>query len=185
MGLYTRQQLTLLLLLLGAAGVGLAVSHWRAGYPELVQRLEHIDREAAASEDAVAARAARVTDPRTPARRVTDPRAPARRPTADQPLRTPAPPRAPKRLAIPNEEHHAPLDLNRATLVDLTRLPGVGPILARRILDTREAAGRFTAVDDLAVIRGVSRSKLDHLRPFVDVLEPPSDVMAPAAPVPE
>ena len=175
MGLYTRQQLTLLLLLLGAAGVGLAVSHWRAAHPALVERLEHIDGKPAASVDAVAVRAGRVTDPH----------APARSPTADQSPRTPAPPRTLKRVAPPEDARHAPLDLNRATLVDLTRLPGIGAVLARRILDTRQAIGRFAAVDDLAAIRGVGRSKLDQLRPFVDVLGPVSDVMATAAPVPE
>ena len=51
MGLYTRQQLLLLLSLLAAAGVGLGVVHWRAAHPELVERLEGIDREIAASGD--------------------------------------------------------------------------------------------------------------------------------------
>ena len=51
------------------------------------------------------------------------------------------------------------------------RLPGVGPVLARRILETRETAGRFAAVDDLAGVRGVGRAKLERLRPFVGVLE--------------
>lgn len=162
MGLYTRQQLTLLLLLVGAAGVGLAVSHWRAAHPELAERLEQIDREPpVASEGTGERRAAQATEPRPPAR-------PA---TADRPTRAAAPPRAPKDSAAPDEEHRPPLDLNRATLGELTRLPGVGPVLARRILDTREAAGRFATIDDLAGVRGLGRAKLERLRPFVGILE--------------
>jgi DNA uptake protein ComE-like DNA-binding protein len=44
MTLYTRQQLLVLLLLTGAAGIGLGVDHWRRARPELVERLETLDR---------------------------------------------------------------------------------------------------------------------------------------------
>lgn len=162
MGLYTRQQLTLLLLLVGAAGVGLAVSHWRAAHPELVEQLEQIDREPPLTSESAGERHAT---------RATEPRPSVRRATADRPPRVAAPPRAPKGSAAPDEKHRPPLDLNRATLVELTRLPGVGPVLARRILDTREAAGRFATIDDLAGVRGLGRAKLERLRPFVGILE--------------
>jgi competence protein ComEA len=163
MGLYTRQQLVLLVLLLAAASVGLGVVHWRAAHPELVERLEQIDREIAASEDVGAedrraASAAETRAPRERARGEPESRAPARS-------------RASKRQALPLDEPGPPLDLNRATLADLMRLPGVGPVLARRIVETRDAVGRFGAVDDLVTVRGVGRMKLERLRPFVGVLE--------------
>ena len=159
MGVYTRPQLVLLLWLLAAAGVGLGVVHWRAAHPELVERLERIDREIVASEDVSAEdrSVARVTE--TPRQR------------GERESRPPARSQAPKRQALPLDEPGPPLDLNRATLADLTRLPGVGPVLARRILDTREAAGRFGAVDDLVAVRGLGPAKLERLRPFVGVLE--------------
>jgi competence protein ComEA len=80
-------------------------------------------------------------------------------------------PRAPKRRPAPAEEPSAPLDLNHASLADLTRLPGVGPVLAQRILDTRDVLERFGAVDDLVRVRGLGLAKLERLRPFVAVLE--------------
>jgi competence protein ComEA len=43
--LYTGRQLLLLFALLGAAAAGLAVREWRATYPELADRLEHVDRQ--------------------------------------------------------------------------------------------------------------------------------------------
>jgi len=163
-GFYTRQQVTLLLILVGAAGVGLAVVHWRAAHSELVERLEQLDREPPAATGGVSA-----AEPRSP--RLTAPR-PARGAVAEaRPRRSAAPPRAPKRQTAVDDESRSPLDLNRATLKELTRLPGVGAVLARRIIETREAAGRFGAIDDLGTVRGVRRATLERLRPFVRVME--------------
>jgi competence ComEA-like helix-hairpin-helix protein len=165
MGLYTRQQLLLLLLLVAAAGAGLGVSHWRAAHPELVERLEQIDREAPPVVETIVEReTAQPSEPMKPA-------AAARRRVAERPARTAVSPRPAKRSGTPDDEHHVPLDLNRATLVDLTQLPGVGPVLARRIIDARDAVGGFAAVEDLATVRGLGRSKLERLRPLVGVLE--------------
>src|SRR2546425_11117494 len=41
---YTRHQLIVLLVLLGAAGLGLAVGHWRRAHPDLLERLEQFER---------------------------------------------------------------------------------------------------------------------------------------------
>ena len=146
MELYTRQQLMLVLSLLAAAGVGLGVSHWRAAHPQLVERLERLDREIAASDAANA-------EDRSVARTTTETRPPQ------------------KHQALPLSEPGSPLDLNRASQVDLMRLPGIGPVLARRILETRETVGRFGAVEDLGAVRGLGKAKLERLRPFVSVLE--------------
>ena len=163
MGLYTRQQLLLLLALLAAAGVGLGVVHWRAAHPQIVERLEGLDREIAASA---------VVDPEDrDVKQVTERRGPHQRGRDESDSRPPARPRAPKRQAPPLDHAGPPLDLNRATLGDLIRLPGVGPVLARRILEARETVGRFAGVDDLVGVRGVGSAKLDRLRPFVGVLE--------------
>jgi len=42
--LYTRRQLLVLLVLLAAAGLGLAVGHWRRANPDVVEYLEQVDR---------------------------------------------------------------------------------------------------------------------------------------------
>jgi competence protein ComEA len=49
----------------------------------------------------------------------------------------------------------SPLDLNTATLEQLQTLPGVGPVLAQRILDWRTGHGRFGSVDDLRNVSGI------------------------------
>lgn len=165
MGWYTRQQVALLLLTLGAAGVGLGVVHWRAAHPALVEGLEQLEREIAASREVSAdePRPERGSEPGPSTSRDPEPRE----------SRPPASTRPAKRQLSSSGETAAPMDLNRATLADLTQLPGVGLVLARRILDARADAGRFGEVDDLLAVRGVGRAKLERLRPFVGILDSP------------
>ncbi len=160
MGLYTRQQVTLLLLLVAAAGVGLAVVHWRATHPEVVERLEQVERE-------ISGAASITQTPSSAGAAVGEPRG-ARTAASERPPRAP---RIPTRQAPRPDEGREPLDLNQATLADLTELPGVGPVLAQRILQLREALDRFAAVDDLVRVRGLGRARLERLRPLVGVLE--------------
>jgi competence protein ComEA len=62
-----------------------------------------------------------------------------------------------------------PVDLNTATLEALDGLPGIGPVLAQRILDWRTAHGRFSSVDELGEVSGIGEATLDDLRPVVTV----------------
>jgi competence protein ComEA len=59
------------------------------------------------------------------------------------------------------------IDINTATASELAQLPGVGPSLARRILEYREANGPFQAIDDLENVSGVGPSKLAKMEPFI------------------
>jgi len=56
-----------------------------------------------------------------------------------------------------------PLDINRATEQELQQLPGIGPTLARRIIQARP----FRTVEDLRRVRGIGAKTLDKLRPLV------------------
>jgi competence protein ComEA len=47
------------------------------------------------------------------------------------------------------------LDLNSATVADFDALPGIGPVLAQRIVDHRSAHGPFTSVDQLDDVSGI------------------------------
>jgi competence protein ComEA len=62
-----------------------------------------------------------------------------------------------------------PINLNTATLADLDRLPGVGPVLAQRILDAREAKGGFKAVSDLRKVDGIGDARYEQLKDLVVV----------------
>ena len=56
------------------------------------------------------------------------------------------------------------VDLNRAEATDLERLPGVGPVLAQRIVDHRESNGPFRSVEDLLDVPGIGEAKLAQMR---------------------
>lgn len=61
------------------------------------------------------------------------------------------------------------VDLNAATPEQLDALPGVGPVLAQRIVDYRTQNGRFTAVEDLRQVSGIGEKKYADLAPLVRV----------------
>jgi competence ComEA-like helix-hairpin-helix protein len=65
-----------------------------------------------------------------------------------------------------------PLDLNTATAVELAQLPGVGPSMAKAIVQFREKSGPFERVQDLLAIRGITERKLRQIRPYVSVSRP-------------
>jgi competence protein ComEA len=61
------------------------------------------------------------------------------------------------------------LDLNRATAAELESLPGIGPVLAQRIVDSREAEGPFAAVGDLRRVSGIGERVLAGVADLVVV----------------
>jgi competence protein ComEA len=61
------------------------------------------------------------------------------------------------------------LDVNTATAEDLEALPGVGPVLARRIIEYRQSRGPFQKIDDLLSVHGIGKKKLAHLAPLITV----------------
>ncbi|MEU4400790.1 ComEA family DNA-binding protein [Micromonospora orduensis] len=62
-----------------------------------------------------------------------------------------------------------PLNLNTATLAQLDALPGVGPVLAQRILTHREQHGGFKAVGDLRQVDGIGDARYEQLKDLVTV----------------
>ncbi len=56
------------------------------------------------------------------------------------------------------------IHINTADEKKLDELPGVGPIMAKRIVEYRNEHGPFTAVDDLLKIRGIGDEKLSKIR---------------------
>jgi competence protein ComEA len=61
------------------------------------------------------------------------------------------------------------LNINTATEAELVALPGVGPGLARRIIEYREANGPFATTDDLQNVSGVGPSKFARMEQYIRV----------------
>lgn len=60
-----------------------------------------------------------------------------------------------------------PIEINTATVRDLTALPGIGPKIAERIVGTRRDIGGFASVDDLQMVNGIGPKKLAAIRGLV------------------
>ncbi len=61
------------------------------------------------------------------------------------------------------------VDLNSASVSDLDALPGIGPVLAQRILDWRTEHQRFSSIDELGEVPGIGPKLLAQLRSKVRV----------------
>jgi competence protein ComEA len=61
------------------------------------------------------------------------------------------------------------VNLNTATAAQLEELPGVGPVLAQRIIDWRTEHGRFASVDELGEVSGIGEKIFAALQPKVTV----------------
>lgn len=86
----------------------------------------------------------------------------------------PTPKRAPTPVAGPLRQGNAlrdgqRLDPNVASAVELELLPGVGPRLARDIVDRRARAGPFRAPSELLSVRGIGEKTLAKLSPFLRI----------------
>ena len=78
--------------------------------------------------------------------------------------------RAPQPAAVmPPEPHDDRIDLNAADASELQRLPGIGPVGARRIVEERDAAGPYRTVGDLVRVAGFGPSRVRGLTPRVKV----------------
>jgi competence protein ComEA len=70
----------------------------------------------------------------------------------------------PARAAGSETEGDGRVRVNQATAAELETLPGVGPVLAQRILDFREEHGLYQTVEDLLDVPGIGEAKLASLR---------------------
>ena len=60
-----------------------------------------------------------------------------------------------------------PIDLNKASVEELTLLPGIGEKTAQRIVDKRGELNGFSSIDDLMGVKWVGKAKLEKIRGLV------------------
>jgi len=78
-----------------------------------------------------------------------------------------APPAAPSAAGAGAATAVAPVDLNTADAAELDRLPGIGPVLAGRIVAHRSTHGPFRSPADLLAVPGIGPRLWERLRPLV------------------
>lgn len=59
------------------------------------------------------------------------------------------------------------ININTADEEQLTQLPGIGPVIAQRIVAYREENGNFESIDDLTEVTGIGTGILDNISPYI------------------
>ena len=86
----------------------------------------------------------------------------------DQPIVTQVP-AVPPAASTTSATAVSKVNLNRASVDELQSLPGVGPVLAQRMVEWRKAHGRYRTVDDLREVKGIGKKRMEQLRPLLTV----------------
>jgi len=76
----------------------------------------------------------------------------------------------------PREVATLAVDLNDGTSAEFEHLPGIGPVLAGRIVAHRASHGAFRRVEDLVLVPGIGEKRFQQLRPFIGVREQGSGI---------
>jgi competence ComEA-like helix-hairpin-helix protein len=82
-------------------------------------------------------------------------------------------------IALPSGRHDeeakifeplsGPISVNSAGAFELERLPGIGPAMAKRIIDYRDRHGKFTSIEELHKIKGIGAKTLKKIRPYIQI----------------
>jgi len=65
-----------------------------------------------------------------------------------------------------------PVDLNTSGRADLQLLPGIGPVLADRLIAYRDRHGPFSSLESLRHVKGIGSKTLHKLRPYLNNAKP-------------
>ena len=61
------------------------------------------------------------------------------------------------------------LDVNHANAKDFEALPGIGAVLAQRVIEYRTAVGRFQTIDELRSVKGIGPKIFERIKPLVTI----------------
>ena len=63
------------------------------------------------------------------------------------------------------------IDLNKATIEELSTLKGIGQKYAERIVNYREQNGPFTKIDDILMVKGIGEKTFEKIKDQLIVVE--------------
>ena len=71
--------------------------------------------------------------------------------------------------SVSEQENSGLININTATAAQLDTLPGIGPVLAQRIIDYRQANGPFTSLSQLLLVEGIGEKRLANILPLITI----------------
>ncbi len=74
-----------------------------------------------------------------------------------------------KKSGLPSKAPDRLLDPNLASQEDLETLPGIGPVLAQRIIAYRQTHGPYKKIADLRKVSGIGPKKLEKIKPYLAI----------------
>ena len=70
-------------------------------------------------------------------------------------------------IVIPEKKKESLISLNSGTLEEFMSLPGIGEVIACRIIEYREKHGSFQSVEEIVSVSGIGEKKYEAIRPFI------------------
>ncbi len=61
------------------------------------------------------------------------------------------------------------VDINRGSAEELRRLPGIGPVLAERVIQYRREHGKFASIRDIQNVKGIGVKRFAQLEPYIRI----------------
>lgn len=61
------------------------------------------------------------------------------------------------------------VNINEAKQEDFEELPGIGPSIAKKIIEYREQNGKFTSIDELQEVKGIGEAKFENIKEYITV----------------
>ena len=68
------------------------------------------------------------------------------------------------------------VNINKANMETLVKLPGIGPVKAKAIIDYREKIGKFESIYDLTRVKGIGKETMSKLEPYLETVGDSADV---------
>jgi competence protein ComEA len=60
------------------------------------------------------------------------------------------------------------IKINKADAIGLQQLPGIGPVLAQRLIAYRDSIGGYASADELLDVKGIGKKKLEKIEKYLE-----------------